>query len=49
MIHPTDSVFPQIIHLLVGDKLELRTDPRNTFTGELYRLTFCVSLTGFDY
>ena len=49
MLHPTDSVFPQIIHLLVGDKLELRTWSGSYFTGELYYLTFCVSLTGFDY
>jgi len=35
-----------ILHLAVGDTLELRTE---TCDGLIYDLIYCVSLTGFDY
>jgi len=37
-----------ILHMDHGDLLELRTD-YGFFTGEIYTLTFCVSLTTWDY
>jgi len=35
-----------ILHLAVGDTVELKT---GTCDGRIYHLTFCLSLTGFDY
>jgi len=35
-----------ILHLAVGDTLELKT---TSCTGDIYGLTFCVFLAGWDY
>ena len=45
---PVLSLYFQIVYLGLGDTLHLQTDS-NQFTGGLYFLTFCVSLTAFDY
>ena len=38
----------QILYLGLGDTLHLQTD-NIYFTGYLYDLTFCATLTAFDY
>ena len=38
----------QVLHMGLGDSLELRTQ-QGFFTGELYSVTFCLSLTAWDY
>ena len=42
------TLYLQIIYLGLGDTLHLQTDS-TYFTGDLYRLTFCATLTAFDY
>ena len=39
----------QILYLGLGDTLHLQTYDSTYFTGDLYRLTFCATLTAFDY
>ena len=38
----------QVIHLEVGDTLHLQAYSSDFFTGTLYRLTMCVTLTTWD-
>ena len=45
----TDPVFFQIVYLGRGDTLHLGTFSSVNFNGDLQDLTFCVTLTGFDY
>ena len=45
--HCVLSLYFQIIYLGLGDTLNLQAE--NFFTGELNYLTFCASLTAFDY
>ena len=42
------TMYFQIIYLGLGDTLHLHTD-NIYFTGELYQLTFCATLTAYDY
>ena len=39
----------QIIYLGLGDTLHLQTEDSTYFNGDLGYLTFCVTLTAFDY
>ena len=48
MFNCTDHVSFQIVYLGLGDTLLLQTGS-TFFTGALYHLTFCITLTGFDY
>ena len=44
------SLYFQIVYLGLGDILHLQTSSTSgQFTGDLYFLTFCASLTAFDY
>ena len=49
MFKCSDHVSLQIIYLGLGDTLYLHTDNSTYFTGVLYHLTFCVTLTAFEY
>ena len=42
------TLYLQIIYLGLGDTLHLQTGS-SYFTGDLFWLTFCASLTAFDY
>ena len=42
------SLYFQILYLGLGDTLHLLTDS-DYFTGDLYYITFCATLTAFDY
>ena len=43
------SLYLQIIHLGLGDTLSLQTESDSDFNGNLFYLTFCATLTAFDY
>ena len=42
------TLYLQIVYLGLGDTLHLQTDS-SQFTGDIHTLTFCVTLTAFDY
>ena len=43
------TLYLQIIYLGLGDTLHIQASGDSYFTGELYHLTFCATLTAFDY
>ena len=47
-LQPVLLLYLQIIYLGLGDTLHLQTNS-DYFTGELRYLTFCATLTAFDY